>query len=134
MKSHLPRCVCQPLGRPGSSVPGILQVRIQWAIMPLLQGIFPTQGSNPHLLRLLHWQVSSLPLSYLGILYANKVTSRSIKVLEQAPGTFNRFMGSAPIIPYSLPHSQLSLQKRMQSLFRHASFWSSGHQLSTLLP
>ena len=29
----------------------------------LLQGIFPTQGSNPGFLRLLHWQVSSLPLS-----------------------------------------------------------------------
>ena len=27
------------------------------------QGIFPTQGSNPHLLRLLHWQPSSLPLA-----------------------------------------------------------------------
>ena len=28
----------------------------------LLQGIFPTQGSNPHLLYLLCWQVGSLPL------------------------------------------------------------------------
>ena len=28
----------------------------------LLQGIFLTQGSNPHLLYLLHWQVGSLPL------------------------------------------------------------------------
>ena len=28
----------------------------------LVQGIFPTQGSNPHLLHLLHWQVGSLPL------------------------------------------------------------------------
>ena len=28
----------------------------------LLQGIFPTQGSNPHLLWLLPWQVRSLPL------------------------------------------------------------------------
>ena len=27
----------------------------------LLQGLLPMQGSNPHLLRLLHWQVSSLP-------------------------------------------------------------------------
>ena len=27
----------------------------------LLQGIFPSQGSNPHLLCLLHWQVDSLP-------------------------------------------------------------------------
>jgi len=28
----------------------------------LLQGIFPIQGSNPCLLRLLHWQMGSLPL------------------------------------------------------------------------
>ena len=28
----------------------------------LLQGIFPTQGLNPHLLCLLHWQGDSLPL------------------------------------------------------------------------
>ena len=28
----------------------------------LLQGIFLTQGLNPHLLCLLHWQVGSLPL------------------------------------------------------------------------
>ena len=28
----------------------------------LLQGIFLTQGSNPHLLHLLHWQEDSLPL------------------------------------------------------------------------
>ena len=27
----------------------------------LLQGIFPTHGSNPHLLHLLHWQADSLP-------------------------------------------------------------------------
>jgi len=34
---------------PGSSVHGILQARIlEWvAVYPLLQGIFPTQGSNP---------------------------------------------------------------------------------------
>ena len=29
----------------------------------LLQGIFLTQGSNPHILSLLHWQVGSLPLA-----------------------------------------------------------------------
>ena len=29
----------------------------------LLKGIFPTQGSNPPLLFLLHWQVGSLPLA-----------------------------------------------------------------------
>ena len=29
----------------------------------LLQGIFWTQGSNPHLLCLLHWEAGSLPLA-----------------------------------------------------------------------
>ena len=29
----------------------------------LLQGIFPTQGSNPRLLCFLHWQADSLPLA-----------------------------------------------------------------------
>ena len=32
----------------------------------LLQKIFLTQGSNPCLLRLLHWQADSLPLCHLG--------------------------------------------------------------------
>ena len=32
----------------------------------LLQGIFLTSGSNPHLLRLLHWQAGSLPLASPG--------------------------------------------------------------------
>ena len=31
----------------------------------LLQEIFPAQGSNPPLMRLLHWQADSLPLSHL---------------------------------------------------------------------
>ena len=52
---------CSP---PGSSVHGILQARIlEWASRALLQGIFPTQGSNPGLLGHLHWQAGSLPLS-----------------------------------------------------------------------
>ena len=29
----------------------------------LFQGVFPTQGLNPGLLHLLHWQVGSLPLA-----------------------------------------------------------------------
>ena len=35
----------------------------------LLQGIFTTQGSNPHFL---HWQVDSLPVSHLAISYNTK--------------------------------------------------------------
>ena len=38
-----------------------------WSGLPCpLQGIFPTQGSNLHLLCLLHWQAGSLPLVPLG--------------------------------------------------------------------
>ena len=49
---------CSP---PGSSVHGILQARV--GCHALLQGVFPIQGWNPHLLFYLHWQVSSLPLA-----------------------------------------------------------------------
>ena len=37
-----------------------------WSIHALLQGIFQTQGLNPHLLHLLYWQAGSLPLAPLG--------------------------------------------------------------------
>ena len=56
-----PRTVWSP---PGSSARGILQARVlEWVSHFLLQGIFLTQGPN---LRLLNWQVGSLPRSYLG--------------------------------------------------------------------
>ena len=45
---------------------GLLQ-REHWSrLLFPSQGIFPTQGSNLHLLCLLHWQADSLPLSYQG--------------------------------------------------------------------
>ena len=52
---------------PGSSVHGILQARmLEWGCHFLLQGIFPTQGFNLHLLHTLHWQMDFLPLSQVG--------------------------------------------------------------------
>ena len=48
---------------PRSSVQGIPQARIlEWVAMPSSRGIFPTQGLNPHLLCLMHWQADSLLL------------------------------------------------------------------------
>ena len=48
----------------GSTVHGIFQAKIlELSCHFLLQGIFPTQGSNPRLLRLLCWQAGSLLLS-----------------------------------------------------------------------
>ena len=52
--------LCDPMdcSPPGSFVHGILQARIpEWICHFLLQAIFLTQASNPHLLHLLHWQV-----------------------------------------------------------------------------
>ena len=34
--------------------------------LALFQGIFPAQGSNQHLLHLLHWQMGALPLAPVG--------------------------------------------------------------------
>ena len=36
---------------------------LQWVAVPPLQGIFLTEGSNSHLLHLLHWQMGSSPLA-----------------------------------------------------------------------
>ena len=38
----------------------------EWGCHFLLQGIFPTQRSNLHLLCLLHWQADASPLCHLG--------------------------------------------------------------------
>ena len=51
---------CSPLD---SSAHAVFQSRtMEWGCHFLLQGIFLTQGSNPCLLRLLHWQADSLQL------------------------------------------------------------------------
>ena len=59
--------LCLTLGNPmdcslpGSSIHGDTPVKNTGMGCPaLLQGIFPTQGSNLHLLYLLHWQAGSL--------------------------------------------------------------------------
>ena len=59
--------LCDPMNciPPVSSVHGILQTKkkkTEMGCLALLQGIFPTQGSNPCLLHLLCWQVNCLPL------------------------------------------------------------------------
>ena len=57
---------CSP---PDSTVHGTFQARIlERVAMPSSRGIFPTQGLNPRLLHLLHWQMDSLLLYHLGSL------------------------------------------------------------------
>ena len=49
----------------------------------LLPGIFLIQGSNPHLLHLLHWQAGSLPLSHLGSPTSFATQQQRIKRVKQ---------------------------------------------------
>ena len=61
---------------PSFSVRGIFCKNTGVGCHFLLQGIFPTQGSKPHLLHLLHWQVGSLPREPPGkpvLLFANSL-------------------------------------------------------------
>ena len=46
----------------------------------LLQGIFLTQGSNPHLLCLLHWQLGSLPPGMSHILFYVRIIFQCVCV------------------------------------------------------
>ena len=69
--------LCNPIdcNSPGSSVHGILQIKIlEWVAIPSSRGssrsgdlsdsgIFPIQGLRLHLLCILHWQAGSLPLA-----------------------------------------------------------------------
>ena len=57
-------CVTMDCSLPGFSVYSVYSPGKNTGVVchALLQGIFPTQGSNPHLLHL-HWQVGSLPLA-----------------------------------------------------------------------
>ena len=58
-----------------------------WNGLPfLLQGIFPTQGLNPHLLCLLHWHAGSLPLAPPGKLKPFMVKCYSFQTDSSVPG------------------------------------------------
>ena len=65
--------LCNPMNcsLPGSSVHGDSPGKnTRMGCHSLLQGIVPTQGSNPCLLCFQHWQVDSLPLHDLGNSYS----------------------------------------------------------------
>ena len=75
--------LCNPLdySPPGSSVLGILQARILSGLPFPIPGDFLTQGLNPCLLRLLHWQTGSLPLG---------PTGKELRTLEWVAISFSR--------------------------------------------
>ena len=69
----------------------------------LLQGIFPTQGSNPCLLHLLPWQAGSLPLAPPGkpkdLPAAAAAAAAAAKSLQSCPTLCDPIDGSPPGSP-----------------------------------
>ena len=69
----------EPPGKPLSKLWEIVKYR--GVCHALLQRIFLTQGSNPHLLCLLHWQAGSLPLAPPGKPFMHQI--RSVQLLSR---------------------------------------------------
>ena len=64
VQSCVTLCDSMDYSLPGSSVHGIPQAKLlREGCHFLLQGIVPTQGSNPRLFCFLFWQADSLPLA-----------------------------------------------------------------------
>ena len=81
----------------------------------LLQGIFPTQGSNPCLLHPLPWQADSLPLGHLGspitiaLLYGKELRSLNFPFFHELQQTQNDFLNEILALvacPFSVLFSQ----------------------------
>jgi len=95
----------------------------------LLQGIFMTQGLNPHLLQLMHWQVNSLPLCHL-YWEKKKKKSNALKELPALPASTSS-PSSHSSIHYWLP--PWPLQWNCKSTMANPQ-WPWNRQLQRLNP
>ena len=96
---------CDPMdyNLPGFSVHGILQARIlEWVVFAVFQGIFSTQGSNPLLLRPLHWQAGSLPPAPPG----KPLRDHQIRSVAQSCPTLCDPMNYSPLASLSMGFSR----------------------------
>ena len=83
---------------------GTSQARIlEWVAISLLQGIFPIQGSNQHLLSLLRWQANYLPPSHLG----NPGTHKSRPLKFSRGHTLESFWYLKISLTYDFSHKYL---------------------------
>ena len=75
--------ICDPMSRsPRLLFPAII---LEWVALSW------TQGSIPHFLCLLHWQVGSLPLSHLGSLLCLTTAVNSFLLLNSRPAYVSQF-------------------------------------------
>ena len=88
---------------PGSPVHGIPGKNAGVDCHALLQGIFPTQGPNLCLLRLLHWQVGSLPLAphgkpnnvYMSMILSQFLLASLSCIVSTSPFTISTYCSMA---------------------------------------
>ena len=113
---------CSP---PGSSVHGdTLGKNIGVVCHALLQEILPTQGSNPSLLWLLHWQAHFSPLSYPGSPFLRQLL-------------FSCLVMSASLQPHGLQNSRLPCSSPSLGVCSNScplSWWCHPTILSSVVP
>jgi len=100
---HAQSCptLCDPMNcsLPGSSVHGIFQARIlEWVAISSSRGS-SLQELNSHFLRLLHWQVKSLPLCPLGSPFNKIAAATAAKSLQSYPTLCDPIDSSPPGSP-----------------------------------
>ena len=104
--------LCDPMdcSPPGSSVHGDSPGKYTGvSCHALLQGIVPTQGSNPHLLYLLHWQMGSLlppGKGYAGVVLTLKGNRTSLDLSLRASASATCFL-VLPLIGWGQPLSRV---------------------------
>ena len=91
----------------------------------LLQGIFPTQGSIPHLLCFLHWQADSLPLSQLGSWHAQIRRQFDLQV-EHSPVWSPIKLHSVFLFQFRLLEKKVSFSAGYVMLQLCACVWECG--------
>ena len=98
----------------------------------LLQGIFPTQGLNLGLLRLLHWQTYSLPLSHEGSPVVNIAKCKCIFFSSQSVHAMTLLVIYLCICAKSLqlyltlcnPKGTVACQAPLSMGFSRQEYWS----------
>ena len=79
--------------------------------MPSSRGIFPTQGSNPHRLSLLHWQAGSLPIALAGKSQPQSAVALGLSALTQSLPQVSALAGKGLQQdggPYTLPPGEVA--------------------------
>ena len=98
------RCHPMDLSPPGSSIHGDSPGKNNgMGCYPLLQGIFWTQGSNPHLLRLLYLQAVSFPIVPPGKPFVIFIHFKRWKQIQHSVYIAGCFLCSILALLYSLP-------------------------------